>query len=61
MLRAIQMMMRNEPVTFYVMLMMIAMLIFGAWNSWPTPKKPSAFQTGNLLADVCQIRTVLVT
>ena len=52
MLRAIQMMMRNEPMTFYVMLMMIAILIFGAWSSWPTAKKSSAFQTGDLLADV---------
>ena len=52
MLRAIQMMMRNEPMTFYVMLMVIAILIFGAWSRWPTAKKSSAFQTGDLLADV---------
>ena len=37
-MRYIQTMMRDEPITFLIMLLMIALLIFGAWNSIPTPK-----------------------
>jgi hypothetical protein len=31
-MRYIQTMIRNEPITFLVMLLMVAILIFGAWN-----------------------------
>ena len=37
-MRYIQRMMRNEPITFLVMLLMIALLLFGLWNAWPTPR-----------------------
>ena len=37
-MRYLQTMMRNEPITFIVMLLMISMLIFGIWNSIPVPK-----------------------
>ena len=32
MVQYIQTMMRNEPITFLVMLLMIAILIFGLWD-----------------------------
>ncbi|MEA2978454.1 MAG: hypothetical protein QOF91_910 [Alphaproteobacteria bacterium] len=32
MLQYIQTMMRNEPITFIVMLLMIAILAFGVWD-----------------------------
>jgi hypothetical protein len=34
-------MMKQEPVTFLVLMMMIAILIFGMWSSWPTERKRS--------------------
>ena len=38
-------MMRNEPVTFGVMILMIAILIFGAWDSLRVVKRYNAPQT----------------
>ena len=37
-MRYFQAMMRNEPITFLVMLLMIALMLFGLWSAWPTPK-----------------------
>ena len=39
MMRYIQTMMRNEPGTFIVMLLMISLLLFGVWINWPAPKR----------------------
>ena len=49
MIRNIQAMMRDEPITFGVLLLMIAMLLFGAWSSWPTSRKSAAVQTEAVL------------
>jgi hypothetical protein len=38
MIHYIETMMRKEPVTLAVMIIMIALLLFGVWNSWPVPK-----------------------
>ena len=38
MIRYLETMMRKEPVTFAVMILMIALLLFGIWSSWPVPK-----------------------
>ena len=38
MMRYFQTMMRNEPGTFIVMLLMISLLLFGVWINWPTPR-----------------------
>ena len=38
MMRYIQTMMRNEPGTFIVMLLMISLLLFGVWINWPKPR-----------------------
>ena len=56
----IKTMMRNEPITFLVMILMIVILIFGAWSSWPTPKKSSGLQTGDLVAEIGRAQTISV-
>ena len=38
MMRYIQTMIRNEPGTFIVMLLMISLLLFGVWINWPKPR-----------------------
>ncbi len=43
-------MMRKEPVTFGVMLLMIGILAFGAWKAMPQPKKSAASQTYSQIA-----------
>jgi len=35
-------MLRKEPGTFVVMILMIALLAYGVWYSWPVPKAKSA-------------------
>ncbi len=52
MIRTLQVMMRDEPVTFGVMLMMIAILLFGAWSSWPTARKTATLTEVALLAKI---------
>ena len=37
MIRYVQTMVRKEPVTLAVMIIMIA-LLFGIWSSWPVPR-----------------------
>ena len=39
MLQYIKTMMRNEPITFGVMILMIAILTFGAWDSLRVVKR----------------------
>lgn len=38
MIRYIETMMRKEPITLVVMVVMIALLLYGVWHSWPVPK-----------------------
>lgn len=50
--RYIQAMVRDEPITFAVMLLMIAILIFGVWSNWPAPKKTAGFQAVALVTGI---------
>lgn len=38
MIRYFETMLHKEPVTLAVMILMIALLLFGVWSSWPVPK-----------------------
>jgi hypothetical protein len=38
MIRYFETMIRKEPVTLAVLIIMIALLLFGVWSSWPVPK-----------------------
>ena len=60
MIRYFQTMMRREPITFLVMLLMIGLLLFGAWNALPTPRKTSALDAGGLVAAIGQVPTILI-
>ena len=60
MIRYLQTMMRDEPITLLVMMLMIGLLLFGAWNALPTPKKSSALEAGDLVATIGQAPTILV-
>ena len=44
MVRYILTMLREQPITFLVMLLMIGLVAFGVWTALPTPKKSSAIQ-----------------
>ena len=39
MVQYIQTMMRKEPITFVVMILMVAILVFGAWDTLHTIKR----------------------
>lgn len=45
MIEYIKTMVRKEPITFGVMILMIAILIFGAWDSLRVVKRYNAPQT----------------
>lgn len=60
MIRYIQTMMRNEPITFAVMLVMIGLLAFGGWNALPQPKKVSDRQAGTLIAAIGPVQAAPV-
>ncbi|HYJ43421.1 MAG: hypothetical protein ABWY66_16335 [Xanthobacteraceae bacterium] len=38
MIRYFETMIRKEPATLAVLIIMIALLLFGVWSSWPVPK-----------------------
>ena len=38
MIRYFETMIRKEPVTLAIMVLMIALLLYGVWYSWPVPK-----------------------
>jgi hypothetical protein len=38
MIQYIETMIRKEPITLAVMILMIALVLFGVWSSWPVPK-----------------------
>jgi len=40
MLQYLQNMARKDPGTFVVMVLLVLILAFGIWDSWPTPKPP---------------------
>ena len=38
MIRYFETMIRKEPATLAVLIIMIALLLFGVWSSWPVPE-----------------------
>jgi hypothetical protein len=42
-------MMRKEPATLAVMILMIALLLFGVWKSWPVPKVQADISVINVM------------